>query len=147
MGAANRQRAWAVIGLFAIFVNIFANYLLIPHTQLVYLNGGIGAAIATLITEIFVMVSAFYLIPKEYLKTFKSSYIVKPFLATLLMALPVIVLLSHTGLYWMIVLFLASIFYISSLFLLKVFDKVEQKMITAFIAESRQNLLAYIKES
>jgi O-antigen/teichoic acid export membrane protein len=145
MGAANRQRAWAVIGLFAIFINISVNYLLIPYTQQVYLNGGIGAAVATLITEIFVMVSAFYLLPKQYLQTFRSSYIVKPFMATILMGLPVILLLNYTGLYWMVVLLFASVFYISCLFLLKTFDTVELKLITAFISESRQHLLAYIK--
>ncbi|MEX2351383.1 MAG: flippase [Balneolaceae bacterium] len=145
MGAANRQKAWAVTGLIAIFINISVNYLLIPYTQQVWLNGGIGAATATLITEIFVMISAFYLLPKGYLQTFKSSYIVKPALATMFMALPVMLLLTYTGLYWMIVLLLASIFYISSLFLLKTFDKVELKMITDFFSESRQNLIAHIK--
>ena len=145
MGAANRQRAWAFIGLFAIFINVSVNYFLIPYTQQVWLNGGIGAAIATLITEFFVMVSAFWLLPKEYLQTFKSSYIIKPAAATILMVLPVVLLLNFTGIYWMIVLMLASVFYISGLFLLKTFDKVELKMITAFITESRQRLIAHIK--
>ena len=145
MGAANKQKAWAVTGLVAIFINISANYILIPYTQQAYLNGGIGAAVATLITEIFVMVSAFYLLPKEYLQTFKSSYIVKPVVATIIMVLPVMLLLSYTALYWMIVLFCASVFYISALFLLKTFNKVELEMISVFFSESRQNLLAYIK--
>lgn len=147
MGAANRQKAWAVTGLIAIFINISANYLLIPYTQQAFLNGGIGAAIATLITEIFVMISAFYLIPKEYLQTFKSSYIVKPIVATILMVLPVILLLSYTGLYWMFILLFASVLYISALFLLNTFNKAELKMITVFISDSRQNLLAHIKQS
>ena len=145
MGAANRQKAWAVIGLTAIFINISINYLLIPYTQHIYSNGGIGAAVATLITEIFVMVSAFYLLPKEYLQTFRSSYIIKPLAATILMVLPVMLLLNYTGLYWMIVLFLASVFYISSLLMLKTFNKAERKMITDFISERRKNILAYIK--
>lgn len=147
MGAANRQKAWALIGLVAIFVNITANYLLIPYTQQVYLNGGIGAAVATLITEIFVMASAFYLLPKKYLQTFKTSYIVKPALATIFMVLPVMLLLSFTGLYWMIVLIVASVFYISSLLLLKTFDNRELKMITGFISESRQYLLTNFKST
>ena len=145
MGAANKQRAWAVIGLIAIFINISVNYLLIPYTQEVYANGGIGAAIATLITEIFVMGSAFYLLPKGYLQTFKSSYILKPALATIIMVLPVIFLLSNTSLYWMIVLLLASFFYICSLLLLKTFDKSELKMLSAFISERRQKLLLHFK--
>ncbi|MFU8862120.1 MAG: polysaccharide biosynthesis C-terminal domain-containing protein, partial [Cyclonatronaceae bacterium] len=146
MGAANKQRAWALIGLIAIFINISVNYWLIPYTQQVYLNGGIGAAVATLITEIFVMVSAFYLLPKEYLQAFKSSYVVKPIMATILMVLPVMLLLSYTGLYWMIVLLFASFFYISGLFLLKTFDKAELKMISGFISERRQNLNTYFKK-
>lgn len=145
MGAANKQKAWAVTGLIAIFINISANSLLIPYTQQAFLNGGIGAAIATLFTEIFVMVSAFYLLPKDYLQTFKSSYIIKPVLATIFMVLPVLLLLSYTGLYWMIILFLATVIYISALFLLKTFNKVELKIITVFFSESRQNILAHIK--
>ena len=145
MGAANRQRAWAVIGLIAIFINISANYLLIPYAQELYSNGGIGAAVATLITEIFVMISAFYLLPKEYLQTFKSSYIIKPTLATFIMVLPIILLLSYTGIYWMVVLLFSSVFYISSLLLLKTFNKDELEMISSFISASRQKLLANFK--
>ncbi|MAO64144.1 MAG: hypothetical protein CL666_04025 [Balneola sp.] len=145
MGAANMQKKWAVVGFIAILINISANYLMIPYAQQVFLNGGIGAAVATLITEIFVLGSAFYLLPKEYLQTFKSSYIFKPVSATIFMILPVILLLSYTGLYWMIILLFATVIYISGLFLLKAFDTVELKMITLFISQSRQNLLAYIK--
>lgn len=145
MGAANKQKAWAVIGLIAIGINISINYLLIPYTQQIFLNGGIGAAIATLFTEIFVMISAFYLLPKKYLQTFKISYLVKPTIAMLFMVLPVFLLLSFTGIYWMIVLLFASVFYISSLFLLKAFSEVEIKAIAAFLTERRQKLLTYIK--
>lgn len=145
MGAANKQKAWAVTGLIAIFINISANYLLIPYTQQAFSNGGTGAAAATLITEIFVMLSALYLLPRGYLQTFKRSYILKPAIATLFMLMPVLLLLIYTSVYWMIVLIIASVLYISSLFLLKTFDKVELNMISAFICESRQSLLAHIK--
>ena len=143
MGAANRQRAWAVIGLLAIFVNIFANYLLIPYTQTLFANGGIGAAIATLITEIFVMSFAFYLLPNGYLQTFKSSYIVKPIFATIIMLIPILPLLLFTGVYWMITLLLAGIFYITALLLLKTFNQDEMKLIKSFISSSRKKLTLY----
>ncbi|MCH8494536.1 MAG: flippase [Balneolales bacterium] len=145
MGAANKQKAWAIIGLIAIIVNVSANYILIPYTQLLYLNGGIGAAVATLITEIFVMILAIYLVPKTYLQTFRSSYILKPLFATILMVVPVFLLLTFTNIYWLIVLFLASVIYVFLLFMLKTFDKVELRMITTFISQSRQNLLTHIK--
>ena len=138
MGAANRQRAWAVIGLFAIFINISTNYILIPYTQTIFTNGGIGAAIATLVTEIFVMGFAFYLLPKGYLQTFKSGYILKPALATIIMMIPVLLLLLFSGLYWMLTLILAGIFYISALFLLKTFNHEELNLIKNFISTSQK---------
>jgi len=145
MGAANRQQAWAIVGLIAIVINVSVNFILIPFTQNIYMNGGIGAAIATLITELFVMGSAFYLLPKEYLQTFRSSYVLKPVLATILTVLPIILVLHYTNLNWLIILVFSSGIYISSLFLLKTFEKPERKLMKAFISKSRQNLLNYIK--
>lgn len=145
MGAANKQRAWAITGLFAIFINISANFLLIPYTQSAFANGGIGAAFATLITEAFVMVLAFYLLPKGYLQTFKSSYILKPIAATIVMAIPVFLLLHYTSLYWIATLILAGIFYITALLLVKTFDKEELNLIKGFISTSHEKLIPYIK--
>jgi O-antigen/teichoic acid export membrane protein len=145
MGAANRQRAWAVIGLFAIFINVSANYILIPYTQTMFANGGIGAAIATLITEIFVMGFAFYLLPKGYLQTFKSSYIIKPAFATIIMTIPVLTLLLFTGFHWMPTLILAGIFYITALLLLETFNQEELNLIKSFISTSRKKLIQYTK--
>ncbi len=145
MGAANRQRAWAVIGFFAIFINVSANYILIPHTQTIFANGGIGAAIATLITEIFVMGFAFYLLPKGYLQTFKSTYIIKPAIATVVMIIPVLSLLLFTGLYWMLTIILAAVFYISVLLLLKTFNHEELNLIKSFISTSQEKLNLYFR--
>lgn len=145
MGAANRQKAWAATGLIAIVVNISFNLLLIPYTQDVYSNGGIGAALATLLTEIFVMISAFYLLPKEYLKTFKVSYITKPALATVLMVIPVILFLSYTNIYWMAILLLSIIMYIYILFIIRTFNKIEIKLIESFINKKRNKFYEYIK--
>jgi len=145
MGAANRQRAWAVTGLVAIFINVSFNYFLIPYTQSVYANGGVGAAVSTLITEIFVMSAAFYLLPKGYLQTFKSSFIIKPVTATLLMALPVIALQYFTGLYWIFTLVLSGVFYISGLLLLKTFSTGELQLIKNLVAGSTKKLIPYLK--
>ncbi len=146
MGAANRQKSWAVIGLVAIFVNISINFVLIPHTQDVYMNGGIGAAIATLFTEVFVMISAFWLLPKDYLKSFKFHYVLKPTLATALMSVPLALLLLFTNLYWMIVLIIAVILYVAALFVLNAFDKKERLILTEFIAINYTNLSSRIRK-
>jgi len=145
MGAANRQRAWAITGLFAIFINVGINYVLIPYTQTTYGNGGLGAAVATLITEIFVMGSAFILLPKSYLQNFKSSYIFKPAAATLITAIPVIVLLFYSSLYWMLTLIISGVIYISALFLLKTFDNKELELIKVFISASQKKLSLFTK--
>ncbi len=133
MGAANRQNAWAVIGFLAIFINVGANLLLIPYTQTTFMNGGIGAAVATLITELFVMVSAIYLLPAGYLRSFRLSYLTKPALATVVMLIPM-VLLQLIGLYWMISMALSGLIFLGLLFALGSFTRNEIEMIKGAIS-------------
>ncbi len=144
LGAANRQKAWATVGFLAIFVNIGTNFLLIPYTQTAYANGGIGAAIATLATEIFVMGCAFYLIPSDYLKSFKSSYLFKPAAASLLMITAVLLMLN-INLHWMPSFFLAGIVYVAALFLFKSFSRDEIQMIKNSISVSQFKLMVFRK--
>ncbi|MEX2456586.1 MAG: flippase [Balneolaceae bacterium] len=145
MGAANKQKAWAVMGLIAIFVNVSINYLLIPYTQSVFANGGIGASVATLITEVFVMGTALYLLPTGYLHNFKPNYVLKPAIATILMIIPAVFLIVYTSLYWMLTLILAGIFYITGLLLLKTFDDKELNLIKNFISISHKKLIFHFK--
>ncbi len=144
MGAANKQKAWAVTGFAAIAINIIINYLLIPYTQNMYDNGGIGAAIATLFTELFVMGSAFFLLPKEYLQTFKSSFIYKPIAASILMGFLVLLLFS-TRMYWMLSFIIAGFFYVTVLLLLKTFDHIELDEMKRFISSGHRKLISYLK--
>lgn len=74
--ASDRQRGWSLISFLAIFVNVLLNVFLIPWFQFHTGNGGIGAAIATLLTEMFVMVGALILMPKDI---FKNTSIVPQF--------------------------------------------------------------------
>lgn len=145
MGAANKQKLWAITGLAAILLNISMNLFLIPWTQSAFSNGGIGAAVATLGTELFVMSTAFVLIPNSYLKTFQPAYLVKPIIATLLMAIPILFLLAYTSLYWMVTMGLGGVFYLCLLLLLKTFDRNELGLFKEFIAEHKEKLLIYVK--
>lgn len=124
MGAANRQRAWAIVGFIAIFVNIAANYLLIPHTQAIYGNGGIGAAISTLVTELFVMGSAFLLLPRNYLSTFTFSYLFKPAIVSTVMILLLWSLLQW-GVHWILTAAFGPALYIAGLLLIRTFSREE----------------------
>ncbi len=145
MGAANKQNAWAIVGLLAIFVNIISNIILIPYTQDVYMNGGIGAAIATLITETFVMVCAIWILPGTYFSGFKLSYIAKPLLATVIMVLPVL-LLIQTGLYWIINLLIAGIVYLIALYIIKTFKPEEEKLISDQIRNGLKKITLHLKK-
>ncbi|MCH8556265.1 MAG: flippase [Balneolia bacterium] len=145
MGAANKQNAWAVVGLVAIFVNISANLVLIPYTQDLYMNGGIGAAFATLITELFVMICAIWILPKSYFKGLRFSYFAKPVIATALMIIPTYFLIQ-TGLYWMINLLIAGIVYLIAIFVIRTFQPDETRLIRDQMTKGLNKISPYFKK-
>lgn len=61
--ALDRQRAWAFAAVAAAFLNPLMNLILIPVTHSAYDNGAIGAAAATVSTELFLMVIGLRLLP------------------------------------------------------------------------------------
>jgi O-antigen/teichoic acid export membrane protein len=124
VGAANRQSAWAAVTFCAILLNVGANYLLIPYTQAAYINGGIGAAVATFITEIFIFAMVLYLAPRKYFKTFKAAYITKPAAAGVVITV-FLWLLRSTHLYWMLSAGAGMILYLAILYFSKLFDEDE----------------------
>jgi O-antigen/teichoic acid export membrane protein len=67
---ADKQKELAFVSMAATAVNIGLNFLMIPIFQRLHGNGAIGAMIATLITELCVMVMNIYLLPREtFVKT------------------------------------------------------------------------------
>ncbi len=128
LASTSKQKSWAFAGFLAIIVNIAINYFLIPYTQAAYGNGGIGAAIATLATELFVMGYAIALLPTSYFVSFKLSYVYKPVLATVLMLGAGLTMIS-IGLHWILTICLCGLIYITGLFALKTFNQPEIEMI------------------
>jgi O-antigen/teichoic acid export membrane protein len=61
--AIGRERVWIAIVGAACFVNPALNWLLIPATEARYENGAIGAALATLLTELFILTCALRAVP------------------------------------------------------------------------------------
>ncbi|HEV8676476.1 MAG TPA: polysaccharide biosynthesis C-terminal domain-containing protein, partial [Methylomirabilota bacterium] len=61
--AMGRERVWLAIVGAACLVNLALNWVLIPATDGWYANGGIGAAAATLVTEVFILAWALHAIP------------------------------------------------------------------------------------
>ncbi|HEV8307173.1 MAG TPA: flippase [Methylomirabilota bacterium] len=62
--AVGRERAWVMIASGACLLNPALNWVLIPLTDQHFGNGGIGAALATVATEAFVMVWALRVFPR-----------------------------------------------------------------------------------
>lgn len=133
LGAAEKQRMWAMAGLMAIFVNITINFFLIPYTQTAFGNGGIGAAIATLATELFIMCFAIALLPKGYFASFRLSHLYKPAISSLSMLGSGLVLIS-IGLHWIPAIAACGFIYIIGLFLLRTFNEEEIDLIKSTVS-------------
>lgn len=140
LGAADKQKSWAVAGFLAIFVNIGINYWLIPYTQASFGNGGIGAAIATLATELFVMGFAIALLPKSYLAGFRFSHFYKPTIASLLMLASGLAMVA-IGLHWIVAILLCCVVYTVGLFLLKTFNGSEIELIKSLASLNEFKML------
>lgn len=91
--AADRQRQWVMVGIAACFLNIGLNVPAIHLTDRWYGNGAIGAAVATVITEIMMMVGAIYLRPQGVLDRATLSFLGRALASTLVMV-PVVWLLA-----------------------------------------------------
>src|SRR5204862_1853332 len=63
--AGGRERSWLLIAVAACFVSPALNWVLIPLPDGRYGNGGVGAAVAALVTELFVMICAIRLLPRD----------------------------------------------------------------------------------
>jgi O-antigen/teichoic acid export membrane protein len=86
LATLDRQRAWALTGVAAAFLNPALNMIAIPITQSAFGNGAIGAAAITTVTELFMLGVALRLMPRGVLGMETGTYVGKCFAAALLMA-------------------------------------------------------------
>lgn len=63
--AQDRQGGWTKLMVMAVFVNFILNIILIPYFQSSSANGGIGAALALLLTELLIGVFGLRMVGKE----------------------------------------------------------------------------------
>lgn len=131
--ASDKQRQWATAAFFAIFVNVGLNYFLIPYTQTNFGNGGIGAAIATIITEYFILIAALIILPKNMFD--KSLPIVSLKAIAIGIVLAVILwIMNQYYIFWLIQILVGSIIYIGGLFILKIFNEQELTFIKSSLS-------------
>jgi O-antigen/teichoic acid export membrane protein len=75
--ASDRQQQQALTALAAIPLNVGLNVVLIPYSQGRWGNGGIGSALATVVTEVIIMVSWVRLLPPGTLAGFRTPVVLK----------------------------------------------------------------------
>jgi O-antigen/teichoic acid export membrane protein len=122
--AMDRQRGWSIVTFIAIPLNAFLNYLLIPYTQTHFGNGGIGAAIAKAITELFVMISAVMVMPRGILRPSGTPVILKSVVAGGLMAAAVWVM-NEAHIIWFVQALIGLVVYAGSLLVMKALSSQE----------------------
>lgn len=134
--AVDKQRQWAFIAFIAIFINIGLNYFFIPYTQLTYGNGGIGAAIATLITELYIMVAAIVMIPRDILREINLRLLAKLGIAGVLMG-GVLKLGTDLDTHWIVTSLVAVAVYAIALLLTKVVRPNHMRMLIELIPSGK----------
>ena len=85
LNAINQQKFYAVVTIAGAVVNVIFNFLLIPR------NGIVGAAIATLLAQVCVLIAA-YTFARRFMRISIARFFWKPALASLVMAIPLILL-------------------------------------------------------
>jgi O-antigen/teichoic acid export membrane protein len=122
--AADRQKQLTLLSSSAIPINIGLNLLAIPYFQTAYGNGAIGAAAATGVTEIIIMLVVFRLLPPGVLRGFRGVVIPKGLLAVGIMALSLL-LVGLTGLSWLIRVGIGAVVYGTALIAVGAFEPAE----------------------
>ncbi len=114
--ATDRQKSWSIIAGIAVFINIGLNYLFIPYFQNSSGNGGAGAAIATIFTEIFIMCSAIILLKGRISNPLNLIILLKEALGGILM-LAAIIMTQGININWILKALIGLSIYLITLFL------------------------------
>jgi O-antigen/teichoic acid export membrane protein len=109
--SSDRQRQQSIITLVAIPVSIILNITLIPLTQSLYKNGGIGAALSTVLVEMFVMLAMWRIVPKEIFKGFRLLRVGKVLSATAVTGV-CLYIFRYIGVHWIISAVIAATAYV-----------------------------------
>jgi len=131
--ASDKQRQWTLVALVAVFLNPLLNFFLIPYTQVHHGNGGIGAAIATILTEFFILCGALFIMPGSMLQRASIAVPLKTIVGGIMMSACIWVA-SRAGLAWMLQAVVGSIVYTASLLLMKTLSDAEMSFLRSFFS-------------
>ncbi|HUI64929.1 MAG TPA: oligosaccharide flippase family protein [Bacteroidota bacterium] len=130
--ASDKQRQLSISAFLAIFVNVGINLWLIPYTQARFGNGGIGAGIATNITEFFIMITMIIMMPPHILRKSRVSVQLKAIAAGCVMVLT-IYLASLIGVHWIVSASVSSLVYCGLVYALGAIEPSELALIQSAI--------------
>ena len=109
--------------------------MLIPFYQTKIGNGGVGAAIATAVTELYIMIALFSLVPKGYLQAFRLGVFIKSSVAGGIMLLTILLLKSIVT--WTLLALTSALVFGLVIFLLKTFEIKEMEFIRNILGTYR----------
>jgi len=131
LNAIDRQWSWVKVGVAAAVLNPALNFPLVPVTQRLYDNGAIGAAVVTLLTEIFMLAGGLALLPKNILGRPALEASARTVLAGLLM---VIAILPFRQTPLVALVLAGAIIYVASAFVLKATTVAECKSLMRLLS-------------
>ncbi|OLD74690.1 MAG: hypothetical protein AUI33_06070 [Ignavibacteria bacterium 13_1_40CM_2_61_4] len=131
--ASDRQRQWTMVAFIALVLNPLLNYLLIPLAGSRMGNAGIGAAVATLLTEVVVMIAALRIMPAHVLGTSWISSTARGAGAGMLMAIAIIIE-NRASIPWIPAGIIAMGLYIAALLAMRALRPAELAFFQSFFS-------------
>ena len=126
--ATDKQQQLSLMSFLAIPLNIGLNYLMIPRFQSAFGNGGIGAALATLVTEVFIFIAGISLLPANAKGKTNLLVLLKGCVAGGIMA-GTLWAIHSSDLHWIGQAFASMILYVCTLVATNTLDEREMALI------------------
>jgi O-antigen/teichoic acid export membrane protein len=132
--AADKQKVMTRTAFFAIFANIALNYLMIPWSHAHLGNGGIGSAVATLATELFVMINMVIMMPQSAFEGARISLQVKSIASGVLM-LAAITAAREFSVFWILAALIGSLVYGAGLWGMRALSEDDLTLVTGIAGD------------
>jgi O-antigen/teichoic acid export membrane protein len=139
--ASDKQYQQSVVALCAIPFNVLLNYFLIPYFGELTGNGGSGAAVATVLTEVCVLVAFLSIVPTETFRGFRIMGVCKAAACGVAMCF-FLAVLKVLGVSFLIGILPGFAIYGMCLFKAGVFDATEQAWIVETVSFNNLKRLA-----
>ncbi len=135
--SADRQIVWTRVMAGACILNPLVNLVTIPYFQRHYGNGGLGAAVALLVTELLMACAGLWLIPRALLDRAALTSLTRSAAATVVMGTVVWLL---RGQFVVIPIAIGALVYGAAALALRVFPREDWELVTPILAKITQRV-------